>query len=282
MLLSVLSGISTSWVDACDSTCCTCLDTHRVTHNRQQGCWIATSTNFRVYSFQSAHEAKHVALHCEEVRDLLLEAYGLTKQSPSWTPKCEVFLFISKHKYGAVVGKEAMETLGSSLVRPKTGTVQGRRIDLRIDVPNYLQEVLAHELTHVLVADHFREGPLPLWYDEGLALLADSQSKQSLHQDDLRYGIKEGKAFSLIVLFGANSYPTGQQVGVFYGQCASVTRCLCQIGPPEKIHEFVHRSEQIGVNLALQEAYGINGVVALEQIWRKSLNSPIATSMARY
>ena len=282
LLASLLSGISSSWVFACDSTFCTCHETHHLTHTRQQGCWIATSSNFQVRSFRSAAEARHVALHCEEVRDLLAVAYGLTLESPSWTPKCEVFLFVSKHKYGAVVGREAMETLGSSLVRPETGTVQSRRIDLRTDVPNYLQEVLAHELTHVLIADHFRDGSPPLWYDEGLALLADSQSKQSLHQRDLRNGLNQGSAFSLASLLSAKSYPPADKVGVFYGQCASVARCLHQVGPPEKIHEFARRSEQLGINLALQEAYGIAGTTELERLWRKSLGSQATFSPAHY
>ena len=282
LLLSLLSGISSSWVIACDATSCTCQETHRLTQTRQQGCWIATSTNFQVRSFQSDDEARHVALHCEEVRDLLAAAYGFTAESTCWSPKCEVFLFLSKHKYGAVVGREAMETLGSSLVRPETGAVQSRRIDLRTDVPNYLQEVLAHELTHVLIADHFRDGPPPLWYDEGLALLADSQSKQSLHQRDLRNGLNQGSAFSLASLLTAKSYPPSDKVGVFYGQCASVARCLHQVGPPEKIHEFARRSDQIGINLALQETYGIAGTTELEPLWRKSLNSQATFSPAHY
>jgi hypothetical protein len=280
LLLSLLSGISSSWVIACDATSCTCQETHGLTQTRQQGCWIATSTNFHVRSFQSANEARHVALHCEEVRDLLSATYGLTVESTCWSPKCEVFLFLSKHKYGAVVGREAMETLGSSLVRPETGTVQSRRIDLRTDVPNYLQEVLAHELTHVLIADHFRDGPPPLWYDEGLALLADSQSKQALHQRDLRIGMNRGTVFSVSELLTAKQYPTVDRVSVFYGQCASMARCLYQEGSPEKIHEFAKRSQEIGVNLALKECYGVAGLPDLEQRWRKGLNSPVAVTLA--
>jgi hypothetical protein len=282
LLLSLLGGISSSCVFACDSASCTCHETDRLTHTRHPGCWIATSTNFQVCSFQSAAEARHVALYCEEVRDLLSQVHGFTTEGAEWTPKCEVFLFVNKHKYGAVVGRESMETLGSSLVRPETGAVKSRRVDLRTDVADYLKEVLPHELTHILIADHFRDGPPPLWYDEGLALLADSQSKQSLHQRDLRNGINRGSTFSLASLLTAKAYPPSDKVGVFYGQCASMARCLRHLGPPEKIHDFARRSEQIGINLALQEAYGINGVTELEPMWRKSLNSQVTVSPAHY
>jgi len=241
-------------------------------HSRESGCWIATTANFRICSFTSATQAGRIAHHCEHLRASLAMTHGLNNGATNWRPKCEVFLFKDKNKYGAVVGRQAMETLGSSLVTPETGAVKSRRIDLRTDVPHYLYEVLPHELTHVLIADHFRDGPPPLWYDEGLALLADSQSKQSLHQRDLHNGLNQGLAFSLDTLLAAKSYPPADRVGVFYGQCASLARCLSQVGPPEKIHEFARRSDQIGLNLALQETYGINGVTELEPIWRKSLS----------
>ena len=276
-LIALLAGLGTR-VTACDSAHCAC---QRIVHSRQNGCWVATTTNFRVCSFSGASQAELVAKHCEHLRASLAETHGL-QATKSWTPKCEVFLFANKQKYGAVVGRQAMETLGSSLVTPESGAVKNRRIDLRIDVPDYLVEVLPHELTHVLIADHFRDGPPPLWYDEGLALLADSQSKQSLHQRDLRNGMSRGRAFSLAALLTAKSYPSPDVVSVFYGQCASVTRCLSQAGPPEKIHDFARRSEQIGVNLALQEAYGINGVAELEPLWQKSLRSQVTMMPARY
>jgi hypothetical protein len=276
-LVTLLAGPDIR-VSGCDLADCLCKS---ISQSRQSGCWVATTASFRVYSFSSSSQADQVAKHCEHLRAALAQAHGL-KPATNWNPKCEVFLFVNKHKYGAVVGRQAMETLGSSLVTPETGSVTSRRIDLRTDVPNYLEEVLPHELTHVLIADQFRDCPPPLWYDEGLALLADSQSKQVLHQRDLRIGVNRGATFSLTALLTTKSYPSADRVGVFYGQCASVTRYLCQAGPPEKVHDFARRSEQVGVNLALKEAYGINGVAELEPLWRKSLSSQVTLVPAHY
>jgi hypothetical protein len=180
------------------------------------------------------------------------------------------------------VGRAAQETLGSSLVTPATGAIKNRRIDLRTDVADYRTEVLPHELTHVLIADHFRDGPPPLWYEEGLALLADSIDKQTLHLRDLRNGINRGKTFALADLLTTQQYPPQGRVGVFYGQCASLARYLSTKGEPRKVHEFVRRSQEVGVNLALQETYGIGGVVRLESMWRKSITSSTPIIAARY
>lgn len=70
--------------------------------------------------------------------------------------------------------------------------------------------------------------------------------------------------------------------GRFYDGCAFLAHCLSQVGPAEKIHEFARRSEQIGINLALQEVYGIAGTTELERLWRKSLVSQATFSPAHY
>jgi hypothetical protein len=220
--------------------------------------------------------------HCEQLRAALADHYGFEASKTKWQPQCEVYLFPSKQKYGAVVGRAAQETLGASLVTPATGTIKNRRIDLRTDVADYRTEVLPHELTHVLIADHFRDGPPPLWYDEGLALLADSEDKQELHQRDLRNGMNRGKTFALEDLMNTKQYPPQDRVSVFYGQCASLARYLGVQSEPRKIHEFARRSQEVGVNIALQQTYGISGVTRLEPMWRKSLTDPIPVIAARY
>jgi hypothetical protein len=235
-----------------------------------------------VHSFSSAREAEQVAKQCEKLRFDLAKLYGFDSNRSQWEPKCEVYLYRSKNKYGAIVGRAAMETLGSSLVVPETGVIKNRRIDLRTDVDNYLQEVLPHELTHVLIADHFRDGPPPLWYDEGLALLSDSQTKQSLHQRDLNDGFRRGSVFSVQALLAADVYPSPDKVSVFYGQCASVARYLSKHGGAKKVQKFARRSQDVGVNLALQETYEIQGVLELERMWRNSINSTAKVISAHY
>jgi hypothetical protein len=274
----LLSGNAALVAVGCESDTCTC---NEVTNSRQPGCWWASTGSFRVCSFTSPEEANQVARRCENLRTELAEVYGLESHKTKWQPRCEVYLLCNKQKYGAVVGRAAMETLGSTLVTPETGLIKVRRIDLRTDVVGYLQEVLPHEMTHVLIADQFREGPPPLWYDEGLALLADSPSKHAAHVIDLRNGLNRGIAFSLEELMTTKQYPTPNRVSVFYGQCASLAQFLANYQGAAKVHAFARQSQAVGVNLALKETYGIRGVSELEQMWLKSLETQAVTIPAR-
>jgi hypothetical protein len=280
-LLAALVNCAASFSVAkgCDSGKCMC---HDMTRTHEHGAWWTSTGNFAVCSYCSAEEADKVAHHCETLRNSLAKFYGFESRSSTWQPKCQVFFYPDKDRYGVVVGRAARETLGSSLVSPDMGVITSRRIDLRADVADYLNEVLPHELTHVLIADEFRNGLAPLWYDEGLALLADSPRKQSLHSRDLYDGLRNGNAFSLQELLNAKQYPPANRVGVFYGQCVAMARCLRDQRSPEKIHDFARRSQEVGANRALKESYGIEGMAELQRIWRSSLSAQAAIIPAHY
>ncbi|HMP06475.1 MAG TPA: hypothetical protein PJ982_09015 [Lacipirellulaceae bacterium] len=254
---------------ACDSPTCTC--PAQVTLSCQ-GAWkIAESPSFQVCSLTSGAEAESVARRCEQVRRDLIDAWGLDESTQPWSPKCQVILHRTSGNYGAAVGGSYAATYGSSLVKPSTGTITLRRIDLRTNVEDYLTAALPHELCHVLMADRFRNGAPPLWYDEGIALLADTEAKQRLHERDLREGMRRKIEFSLAELLVAKEYPPSERMGVFYGQCAALTRYLRHVGSAEQLHRFALRCGEVGVNLGAQECYELAGAQDLENHWRQSL-----------
>jgi hypothetical protein len=122
-------------------------------------------------------------------------------------------------------------------------------------------------MCHVLIADHFRERPAPLWYDEGMAILVDRPEKLKLHEHDLREGLRRGIAFHLSELMAAKTYPASDRMGVFYGQCAALTQRFLELGAPAQLHEFVSIIPSVGVNGALRSTYGIGGLAELERRW---------------
>lgn len=266
-ILAALSCASPSMATACDSVECSCAGIKCI----RRGAWtVASSRSFEVCSLQGNGESKKVVARCEALRSSLLSTLGL--DDCEWNPRCQIVLHPTKAQYLRSVGRGGEATLGSALIRPTHGRILIRRIDLRSDTPEFLATTLPHEMCHVLLADRFRDGGPPLWYDEGLALLADRRSKQQLHQRDLLVGIRSGEELFLRDVLTTVSYPAADRMGVFYGQCASLTRLLLSLGPPEQIHRFAKRSKEIGVNLALEECYSIAGVPELERKWRQTVS----------
>ncbi len=235
--------------------------------SRQGGWFVADSANFHVCSQRSAAEAKLAARHCEALRTDLGSAWN--PSAASWNPRCQVILYARQADYIRAVGGGSEATVGSSWVRPTSGPIVSRRIDLRTDVDNYLTAALPHELCHVVVADRFRAEPAPLWFDEGVALLYDPPTKQRLHERDLREGLERGRTFSLAELLTLKAYPPADRWDVFYGQSASLTRSLLQRGSPQQLLQFVERLPEVGVNLAIRESYALNGTTQLERLWRQ-------------
>jgi hypothetical protein len=218
-------------------------------------------------------EAETTAHRCEQLRNELNAALQLSEEK-SWTPPCQVVLYPNLRCYLHAVGAGAEATVGSSLVKPDCGRITSRRIDLRADVPNFERVSLPHELCHVLVADRFREHRAPLWYDEGLALLVDPDVKRQLHQRDLAEGWRRGTALRLAELLVIESYPEADRVGVFYGQCATLTHLLLQEGAPAQLHSLATALRTAGINDALQSTYGIAGIAELEAKWTARCQSP--------
>jgi len=134
--------------------------------------------------------------------------------------------------------------------------VSKRQVDL---LPTQSGELsaLAHELTHVLVADYFGGKQLPRWADEGMAILADSVEKRRLHQRDLKLALSQRKAFHAAELLAVTDYPATSRIPAFYGQSESVVAFLCRRDTPAKFLEFVQLAMKNGHETSISEVYGL-------------------------
>jgi len=238
----------------------------------RRGAWqLAETENFQACSLHSAEEAAATAIACERLRKEVADLCGLTPAV--WSPRCQIVLHLNDASYLAEVGASGAKTVASALTRRREGRIQLRKIDVRGNAPDHLNNALPHELCHILLADHFQE--VPLWCDEGLALLLDPLQKQSAHAQDLDAAAMRGALISLEQLLDLRQYPAADQWAAFYGQSASVVRCLLQRGTPQQLLAFAERQRSAGVNVALREVYGINGVAELQRHWHASLETPI-------
>ncbi|HEX4147737.1 MAG TPA: hypothetical protein VHY20_02065, partial [Pirellulales bacterium] len=174
----------------------------------QHGAWtVIESANFRLCAIAPRQTLDSLAATCEATRQQLCRKWlgqgGDSSWTPkastpkAWTPKCYIVLHPTAQSYLNEVGQEQM-TAGSSLIEFEASRLVTRRIDLRADHPQGYADALAHELTHVVVAERFIERQIPRWADEGMAVLADGEIKQGLHLADLSRARSQRTMFRMV------------------------------------------------------------------------------------
>lgn len=250
-------------------------------HSQQAGWWIVETANFRVCSRVSSAESARIARHCEALRHSIRDLWLPGVVDSSWTPRCDVIAHSTEAGYLRAVGRGAAHTAGSALVEFSGTAVAVRRVDLKHAAPEALESALAHELTHVVLADRFRDRPLPRWADEGMAVLADSLAKQRLHWRDLQQGLRSRSTLRLAEIVSLADYPAPQRMGVFYGQSVSLVSYLLARGQRGQFVEFVDAALSRGYDQALRDVYQIDGLSELERRWLASVTSGPARFVSR-
>jgi peptidase MA superfamily protein len=244
------------------------------------------SANFRVCGIASPEQIKALLDTCEATRSRLSAQWlgshkdGDDDKRGVWEPKCYIVLHPTAQSYLREVGEGQM-TAGSSLIEFAGNRLVTRRVDLRADHPEGYFGALAHELTHVVVADHFVERQIPRWADEGMAVLADTQGKQSLHHADLGVARANRTTFRLIELMQLENYPEASRQGAFYGQSASLVRFLVARAGERAFVGFLTKSNEIGYDAALRDVYQFSGVAELERHWSRHLEAAAAPPRVR-
>lgn len=240
---------------------------------------VLASANFVVHSQVQQPQSEDVLRVCESLcAQLQTQWLGGTRAEP-WLPRCEIVLHATRESYLREVGMGAGQTRGSCLIKFDGDRIAVRRIDLLADDPARALSALAHELTHVILADRFGQPSLPRWADEGLATLADAESKRALHRRDLLSAVQIGEHMRLIDLLSVEMYPPKHQFAVFYGQSMSLAEFLVQRDEPARLVDFVEQAQELGHDLALQRVYGIRSVAELERRWTQYLaNEDAATA----
>jgi hypothetical protein len=223
--------------------------------------------SFTVYSYRSGPVATEILRQCESLREQLQKTWLRAASSESWNPCCEIVLHGTRNSYIQAIGNSGIRSYGSSLIRSDGKKIIKRRIDLLANGDRQFT-ALTHELTHVILADRFANGDPPLWANEGIATLADSAVKRSLHQKDCMAALRNGTSFRIIDLLQLNQFTSPHQVPAFYGQSLSLVEFLVERDDSSKFVPFLELANEQGYDRALREIYDIDGVVHLETLWR--------------
>ncbi len=179
---------------------------------RRSGRLTVETQNLRIHGIGKQADAAGWANQCERLRSTLCKQWLGAKQPRDWSPKCDIVLHATLAEYLRAVGADQAATIGASLIDWAGDRIILRRIDIRADRAGWLNGALAHELTHAILADEF--GPreeLPLWADEGMAVLADPATKQALHLRDFHHGLRRGSSWRLADFLPTNLRPAANK-----------------------------------------------------------------------
>ena len=227
---------------------------------------VASSTNFDARSFAGGPNAVAVARHCEQVCAKLREQVFALDNDVRWQPKCKVVLHGSRGDYLRAVGKNAAQTVGSSVISISSGRVTQRRIDLLVEDSKQGLSALPHELVHVLFVDVFPTTAPPKWVEEGLALSMDTPDKRARHGRDLDAALRTRTTLPLKRLLADVEYPAATQRAAFYAQSLSLVEYLSGQASPREFLEFARLSTTHGSEHALAEVYQLDAD-QLERNW---------------
>jgi hypothetical protein len=145
------------------------------------------------------------------------------------------------------------------------GKVLSRDMHLQGSLAQVLSSVLPHEVTHTVLADHFR-APLPRWADEGMAILAEDEEELRRHDQLARQIMTTpGRAIPLRRLFPMRDYP--REVMALFAEGYSVTRFLVGRKDRKTFLAFVKQGVREDWDMAALEYYGYDSVEALEDAW---------------
>jgi hypothetical protein len=151
------------------------------------------------------------------------------------------------------------------------GQVWMRRLHLRADDTQRLDKLLIHELTHVVLADHFAKHQIPRWADEGIAVLSEPVERRNELRLWLSTEASQGRLWSLRDLANLRQLPGDQRLGeLFYAQSAGLIEYLLTEKKltESQLLEFVVDSQKHGLPRTVTRWFSGLSIETLDAEWR--------------
>ena len=218
----------------------------------------------------SPARAAAIVDHAEEVRrTAFTQLLGEPRPRP-WIERCAIHVHATPASFAAAVGGPPATARGATSLEFGPDRVISRRIDVMGDGPDVVPDALAHELVHVVLADHFTAAAPPRWADEGIALLFDGIAKQAEHEADFRAALSRGLAFSAADLLAIEHYPVdAARQRVFYGQSAALVRWLIARRDAATFIRFVADAQSGDLPAAFEHHYGLEMSDVFDSAWKE-------------
>jgi hypothetical protein len=193
-------------------------------------------------------------------------------EMPNWQQPCPLKVKVSYNGSGGA----------TSFVFDR-GRILSMQMEIEGTLERLIASVLPHEVTHTVLAHHFKQ-PVPRWADEGGSVLSEDDVERNRHDQLVRQILNTpGRAIPLKRLFGLTQYP--RDVMVLYAEGYSVTNFLVGKSNRGAFLNFLADGMQGGWDQAVQRHYSYRSVDELEQAWiqhlRDSRRPPAETAVVK-
>jgi hypothetical protein len=226
------------------------------------------TANFTVDNAPTSKLAQEFCETAEQCRSELAVLW-LGEELPDWASKCSIIVHVGNH----------LGAGGATSFVFDNGEVYGWEMEIQGSAKRILDSVLPHEITHTILATHFRK-PLPRWLDEGAATSTEHNTEKENYRrmllNFLSEDVRKGLPFKQMVAL--KEYPSDPMP--FYAQGFSVVEYLLLLG--RKIDSSEHhrllRFAKTGMDSndwqeALRTHYNIDSLGTLQLNWVQWVNA---------
>ncbi|MEM6473742.1 MAG: hypothetical protein AAF802_29555 [Planctomycetota bacterium] len=210
----------------------------------------ARTANFLVHA-PTQQLADTVAQAAERYRDELAE-YWLGRRLPRWSSPCPIKVVAGQLAAQGVTRYDRFT--GSNFQMEVIGTPE-----------RILDSVLPHEVTHTVLATHFR-GPLPRWADEGICTTVEHEAERRKHEIKLLEFLRTRRGIAMNTMFLLKEYPADMLP--MYAQGYSVCRFLIEQSGPRQFVKFIEGyMQQQSWTENVRKHYGYESLEQLQTSW---------------
>jgi hypothetical protein len=220
------------------------------------------TANFTICNAPTQERAVQYGEAAEKFRKELAMLW-LGKTLPDWSGKCSIKVHVDQ-QLGAG---------GATTFVFEDGEVFDWEMEIQGSSQRILDSVLPHEITHTILATHFRK-PIPRWLDEGAATSVENDAEKNNYRRLLHRFIRSDvhQCLPMNKMVSLTEYPDDPMP--FYAQGFSIVEYLLSLGRAIDSQEHQRLTHFIGSVMnganwqsALQEHYKIDSLGDLQTNW---------------
>ena len=211
--------------------------------------------NFIIQNAPNGSLAKQFGDTAEQLRKDMAVLW-LGHELPNWYAPCPVTVKVGNYSAG-----------GETSMQFDKGEVFDWDMRIQGSAEAILTAVLPHEITHTILASHFRR-PSPRWFDEGAATLVENDKERQNYRRLLYQYLRSGRGIPFNRMFRMGEYPDDQMP--LYAQGFSLAEFLImQQGHRHYVDFAAKGMKTSNWPQAVGDYYGYENLGELQDKWNR-------------